>query len=236
MPTHGFGERFVTDFVRCSINRESTTFKPRSQRFPFTMINVSTLRPTTKNELTLRRTSAHFLFSLTASMLVTGCQPNGEIREYVVPVENEKIFTSDLLKDQFGVIPFEWDAPKSWAVADNDQFSKIAWQVGPKGNEARITLSDLPIAAGLVPQLTRWRGQIGIELGSKDDPMAGSEVLKLGETSATFVDLKGTESTILGLLIPLENKLWIFKFRGNNQVADEHRERFRNFCESVRAH
>lgn len=169
-----------------------------------------------------------------ALLLFSGCQRTEEIREYVVPIENERIFTSDLLKDQFGAIPFEWKTPDTWAIADNDQFSKVAWQVGPKNDPARITLSDLPIAAGLVPQLTRWRGQIGIELGPKDDPMAGTESIKLSGGNGTYVDFQGEEASILGLLLPQGDKLWIFKFRGNNEVAEEQRASFREFCESVK--
>lgn len=176
----------------------------------------------------------HILRSCIALLLFSGCQPAEPIREYVVPIENDRIFTSDLLKDQFGAIPFEWETPDTWVIADNDQFSKIAWEVGPKGDSARITLSDLPIAAGLVPQLTRWRGQVGIEQGSKDDPMTDTESIKLTGGTGTFVNFKGEEASILGLLLPQGNKLWIFKLRGNNEIAEQQQEPFRKFCESVK--
>ncbi|MEZ6128714.1 MAG: hypothetical protein R3C59_08530 [Planctomycetaceae bacterium] len=167
-------------------------------------------------------------------LLLAGCGPEARIREYTIDSESEKVFTSDLLRDEFGSIPFEWDVPKEWTIADNDQFSKVAWQVGPKGQESRITLSDLPIAAGLVPQLTRWRGQIQIEQSSTDDPMDGTERMTIGDRDATYVDFKGPEATILGLLVPLESKLWIFKFRGDNKIADGQRDTFRKFAESVK--
>lgn len=188
----------------------------------------------TKNEDILRPMHQYRFWTSLTLLLLAGCQGTEDSREYVVPIENEKIYTSDLLKDQFGAIPFEWKAPDTWVIADNDQFSKIAWQVGPKGDEARITLSDLPIAAGLVPQLTRWRGQINVETDPEGDPMAGTESMKLTGGSATYVDFKGPEATILGLLVPQGNKLWIFKFRGNNEVAEQQRKQFREFCESVK--
>ncbi len=167
-------------------------------------------------------------------LLLAGCQGAEDSREYVVPIENEKIYTSDLLKDQFGAIPFDWKTPDTWVIADNDQFSKIAWQVGLKGDEARITLSEQPLAVGLMPQLTRWRGQLGIELGPKDDPMANTETIKLASGSATYVDFQGTETRFLGLMVPEGDKLWIFKLRGNNEVVEQQREQFRKFCESVK--
>jgi hypothetical protein len=186
-----------------------------------------------KNKVTLHAFHQYTFRTSIALLLLAGCQDE-EIREYVVPVENERIFTSDLLKDQFGAIPFEWKAPAEWVVTDNDQFSKIAWKVGPKEDEARITLSDLPIAAGLVPQVTRWRGQIELKTGPNDDPMSDTETLKLTGGNATYAHLKGPESTILGLLVPQGDKLWIFKFRGNNNVAEQQRTVFREFCESIK--
>ncbi len=165
--------------------------------------------------------------------LLVGCGPEAEIRQYTIKSENERVFTSDLLRDEFGSIPFEWEVPDEWTIAENDQFSKVAWSVGPKGEQVRITLSDLPIAAGLVPQLTRWRGQISIELDSQDDPMADTETLKVGDIDATYVDFKGPDATILGLLIPFESKLWIFKLTGSNELVDKQRNAFRKFAESV---
>ena len=178
-----------------------------------------------------KRSRLYLAFSM---LLCMGCGTGFEISEYVVPTENERIVTSDVLKDEFGAIPFDWDVPDSWMLAENDQFSKVAWQVGPKSDSARITLSDLPIAAGLLPQLTRWRGQIEIELGPKDDPMDGAEPLKLEGATGTYVDFEGAEDTILGLLVPQGDKLWIFKFRSSNEIAEQQRDAFRKFCESVR--
>ena len=168
------------------------------------------------------------------SLLLVGCGPKGEVREYVVKSDGERVFTSDLLKSEFGVIPFNWEVPELWKLAGNDQFSKVAWTVGPKEDPARMTVSDLPIAAGLVPQIGRWRGQIGITLADSDDPMQGTETLKLDGGSGTYVAFTGEEETILGLMVPLDDKLWIFKYRSSNAVADQQKERFRKFCESVK--
>jgi hypothetical protein len=132
------------------------------------------------------------------------------------------------------VIPFTWEVPDLWKLAGNDQFSKVAWTVGSTEDQARITISDLPVAAGLVPQISRWRGQIGITLAANDDPMQGTETVKLDGGSGTYVAFTGEEETILGLMVPLGDNLWIFKYRSSNAVADQQKERFRKFCESAK--
>ena len=174
------------------------------------------------------------LLCASAVLVFGGCGSQGEIRQYTVEPENERIITSDVLKDEFGAIPFEWDAPKSWTLARNDQFSKVAWEVGPKVDGGRITVSAVSMGMGLASQVSRWRGQIGIEQSDQDDPMAGTEQIELVGGSATYIDLVGEEQSIQGMMFPLEDKLWVFKFRGSNSVAEEQKERFRKFCESVK--
>ncbi len=173
------------------------------------------------------------VLSLVASVL-SGCAPAPEIREYTVESEHDRVFTSEMIRSQFPAIPFQWGVPDSWVVTDNDQFSKMAWQVSLDGDEGRITLSDLPGAAGLVPQVIRWRGQIGLTADPKADPMDGTETVKLDGGTGTIVDLEGEEESILGMLLPVMDKLWIFKFRGRNKLASAQRDSFRAFCKSVR--
>ena len=83
---------------------------------------------------------------------------------YVVEREEERIFTSDLLKSEFPTIPLQWDAPSEWDLAENDQFSTMAWSTGPEGSQARITVSAVPASAGVEPQVIRWRRQIGLQI------------------------------------------------------------------------
>lgn len=168
------------------------------------------------------------------TLILSGCAPAPEIREYTVESEHNRVFTSEMIRDQFPAIPFQWGVPDSWVVGDNDQFSKMAWQVSLDGDAGRITLSDLPGGAGLIPQVTRWRGQIGITADPKADPMDGTETIELDGGTGTIVDLQGEEETILGMLLPVKDKLWIFKFRGRNKLADAQRDSFRAFCKSVR--
>ena len=162
-----------------------------------------------------------------------GCSPQEEIQEYVVESDSGRIVTSEVLRDEFGAIPFQWDVPKAWTPAANDRFSKVAWTVGQDGDTARITVSHVPIASGLVPQLVRWRGQLEIESDPSDDPMRDTEKLDLAGTAATYVNFKGSERAILGLFVPQASKLWVFKLSAANAAAEKQESAFRAFCESI---
>jgi hypothetical protein len=188
----------------------------------------------------VNHSSSRFRFPWSACWLLTallpgicGCGNSSDIREYVVERENEKVFTSDLLRSEFATIPLNWKVPASWQTADNDQFSTMAWETGPKGKEARITVSALPAAAGVPPQIIRWRRQIGLSTEGVD-PMQDAETITLQNDPATYVDMAGDTDTILGMILPHEDKLWIFKLKAPNAVADKARDDFRGYCESIR--
>lgn len=167
-------------------------------------------------------------------VLLNGCGESSPIRKYTVDAEQEEILTSDLLRREFGTVPFDWAVPDSWALTDNDQFSKVAWQIGDKLEGARITVSDVSLGMGLTSQLQRWRGQVGIELSENENPMTGTEALKLGDITATYVKFHGPEQSILGMMLEHDGALWVFKLRGDKSVAQDHEASFREFCESVK--
>lgn len=163
-----------------------------------------------------------------------GCGQQSGVREYVVDREDSRVFTSDVIRDRFQTAPFSWDVPESWDSADNDQFSKFAWTVGPS-KKTRITISDLPGSAGLVPQFARWSGQVGLEAGDPAELMKLVEPLELKGASGQWIELKGASETILGMIVPRGDKLWIVKLRsGNSEVAGV-KESFRRFCQSWQA-
>ena len=167
-------------------------------------------------------------------LLLSGCAPEGEIRQYTVDAETERIVTSDLLKSEFPMIPFEWEAPKSWQLVPNDQFSKVAWEVGAKPDTGRITVSDVSLDSGLIAQLSRWRRQVGIELAESDDPMTGTQQIRIDGQTATRFDLQGAEKSIFGIMFAMDGKLWVLLLRGSNAIVKQEKERFLKFCESVK--
>lgn len=161
-----------------------------------------------------------------------GCGP--EIREYQVPVAQEDYLPSDLLRDAFDVIPFRWDVPSEWVEAENDQFSAFAWETAESGDKGRITVSPLSESAGLEQQFARWRGQIGLSAADATEVMKDVQSLVLEGCTGEYVEYKGESETILGMIVPLKGKLWIFKMRASNAAADKSKASFRSFCESLK--
>jgi hypothetical protein len=70
-----------------------------------------------------------------------------------------------------------------------------------------------------------------------DDATLAKEAkpLKLaGGSVATLVDLTGTGERILGAIVPVGDRTWFFKFKGDAALVGKERDTFVKFVESVK--
>jgi hypothetical protein len=167
-------------------------------------------------------------------LIQVGCNRDSGIVHYEVDRESDKVLSTDLLQDQFDPIPFRWKVPAEWAEAENDQFSAMAWSVGPKADPARITVSGLSAASGLEAQIIRWRGQLKLPEMAPAEVMKSVEDVTLPGATGKWCEFKNETESILGMIVPHADKLWIIKFRGSNVTAEKARDAFRGFCESLK--
>lgn len=166
-------------------------------------------------------------------LILVGCGKGSGIVQYEIEREPAEFLTTELLRDQFDPIPFSWKAPSEWSEAENDQFSVMAWTVGPKEDAARITLSSLSAASGLEAQFVRWRGQLKLPEMAPSEVMNSVEDVTLKDATGKWCAFKNSTESILGMIVPHNDKLWIIKFRGSHEIAEQQTAAFRGFCESL---
>ena len=174
------------------------------------------------------------IFCVLLLLTQVGCNKSSGIVEYEVDRESDKVLTTDLLREQFDPIPFRWKVPAEWTEGENDQFSAIAWTVGSKSDPARITVSGLSAASGLEAQIVRWRGQLQLPEMAVTEVMNSVEDVTLQGATGKWCEFKNDTESILGMIVPHTDKLWIIKFRGGNATAAKARDAFRGFCESLK--
>lgn len=166
-----------------------------------------------------------------------GCMEESEIRTYTIPAD-EDVMTTERLKSMFAAnrLP-EFDTPAEWRAAEADDFSRFAFEAGPddEKQKARITVTKMPPAAGLLVQINRWRGQIGLDPLNDMDASPDVEIMKMGDVDATFVDFDGLNGkSIVGAVAQVSGSMWFFKMIGPTDTVDSETERMRKFCASVR--
>jgi len=83
--------------------------------------------------------------------------------------------------------------------------------------------------------VNRWRGQVGLAPLEAGALAANSKaVATAGGDSGTWVELVGTEKTILGAIVARGEVSWFFKLTAPAAVAAQNRDVFEQFVRSIR--
>ena len=140
--------------------------------------------------------------------------------------------------------PFKYEPPASWKEAGADGISLASFTVGEGDSAAKVTVTPLPASAyELLPNLVRWRGQVGLPaLGGNetDAALKAVESITLGDgTQGQYAVLVGPESAdprqaILIVVAVRNDTAWFIKLIGDAELALRDRPNFESFVKSFR--
>ena len=129
-----------------------------------------------------------------------------------------------------------WSIPAGWKAAGPKPMRLASFDIPDAAGNGDVSISKLNgDGGGLLANVNRWRGQVGLPAleasalaaNSKTVPTAGGE-------PATWVELAGTDKTILGAIVARADVSWFFKLTAPSASAARHREAFEQFVRSVR--
>ena len=134
-----------------------------------------------------------------------------------------------------------WQAPEGWQERAPGPMLTAAWTAtGENGAQADVTVSKLSgDGGGLVANVNRWRGQLGLQPASESEITSAVEWQEIGSGRSYLVDLKGTNvrsgqpARMLAVGVPTENETWFYKFMGDDAVIEKERARFIQFIQSA---
>jgi hypothetical protein len=118
--------------------------------------------------------------------------------------------------------------------------SVAAFAIAAGDQRARMTVTPLAGAAGgLVGNINRWRGQIGLE---PVEPSQLGEIIRkidVAGVEAQYVDLVGPDGPngsqrILGVVAITGGTSWFFKLTGPANLVGGQKDAFESFVRSVR--
>lgn len=134
----------------------------------------------------------------------------------------------------------KYETPEGWKPGRSGGMRKAAFNITTGGETGEVTIIDLSKEhSPLLPNINRWRGQVGLKDISEAELSKESEQLKAGNLEATYVKLIGPETpqprkAILGAIIYRENLAWFVKFTGPPKLAEQEAARFKLFVQSIR--
>jgi hypothetical protein len=129
-----------------------------------------------------------------------------------------------------------WEVPAGWRAAGPRPMRLASFEVPDAGGAGDVSISSLAgDGGGLLANVNRWRGQVG--LPAQDEAAVRKEAKSLqtaGGDSALLVDLAGPESRILGAIVVRGGQSWFFKLTAKPQLAEKERVAFEGFVRSLK--
>ena len=129
-----------------------------------------------------------------------------------------------------------WQVPSSWKAAGPKPMRLASFDIPDAAGNGDISISKLAgDGGGLLANVNRWRGQVGLAPLEASALSANSKaVATAGGDNGTWVELVGAEKTILGAIVVRGDVSWFFKMTAPSAVAARNREAFEQFVRSIR--
>ena len=137
-----------------------------------------------------------------------------------------------------------WQVPSGWQETPGGQFLVAKFLVKGAGDaQAAVNVSmSVGDGGGLLANLNRWRGQLGLtpvaeaDLASQVQPL----IVTLPDSKAMLAEMAGTDARtgqktrLLAAVVPQGQQTWFYKLMGNEQVVEQQKEAFTKFVQAVK--
>ena len=126
-----------------------------------------------------------------------------------------------------------------WQASTLSQLRKAAYIVQDGDQQVEITIIPLSAQAGsLLPNINRWRGQVGLAEVDQQQMESDLEKVTVGDVEGVYVRLQAPagaekQQTILGVIAVRGARSWFVKLNGDTLLADRETENFKQFVSSI---
>jgi hypothetical protein len=134
-----------------------------------------------------------------------------------------------------------WNVPTGWQEGELAQFLVARFVIQGGGDAvALVNVSKLDgDGGGLLPNVNRWRGQLGL------GPITEAEAAALptfdaSGVKAVMADLTGTDpksgksARLVGVIVPQNGQTWFYKLMGDVNVVGAQKDAFIQFVQSAK--
>jgi hypothetical protein len=135
-----------------------------------------------------------------------------------------------------------WQVPSGWQEMPGGQFLVAKFLIKGAGDaQAAVNVSmSAGDGGGLLANLNRWRGQLGLAPVADADISKQVQPLDVPGAKATLAEIAGTDprtgqkTRLVAAVIPQGQQTWFYKLMGNEQVVEQQKEAFTKFVQTVK--
>jgi hypothetical protein len=134
-----------------------------------------------------------------------------------------------------------WTVPTGWQEGQLSQFLIAKYVIaGDGGAQAAVNVSSLAgDGGGLLPNVNRWRAQLGLA-PETDTDIANLPTIDASGAKATLIEFSGTDARtgkaaqLVGVVLPLGGQTWFYKLMGDAGVVAQQKDALIKFVQSAK--
>jgi len=134
-----------------------------------------------------------------------------------------------------------WEVPAGWQEVPPTEMLLAKFLPGGNDGKTEVTVSAFPgDAGGLLANVNRWRGQVGLAPIDQAEMEKQITSLDVMGGKAMLVDVSGqsaragSKARLIGVIVPREGQTWFYKLIGDPAVAQREKDSLIKFVQSVR--
>ena len=175
--------------------------------------------------------------ALAVLLFSTGCEREG-VRAYSVPKQRgapAAVSAGSTPTDAAGKVI--WTVPEGWRTIPGEQPMRIATFRAGAGEGVEVTLAAFPgDTGGLLANVNRWRGQLGLEPTTEQDLATTVRSSKVGSVQVQTLRLVGPkgQDMLVAISQPGDGQSWFVKATAVPEALTSIAGSFSAFAESLR--
>jgi hypothetical protein len=134
-----------------------------------------------------------------------------------------------------------WTVPPGWQPMPPAQFLLAEYSIsGANGAKAEVNVAEMGgEGGGLLANVNRWRGQIGLGVIGENDLPQFAQALDVPGGTATLVDLAGMDAKtgattrLIGAIVSQTGRTWFYKLMGAAPIVARQKDAFTKFIQSA---
>lgn len=125
--------------------------------------------------------------------------------------------------------------PAGWKEVPATQFLVAKYIIDSNGAQAAVNVSMLSgTGGGLLPNVNRWRGQLGLPAITEGELTTQTQSLDVAGSKATLVDIAGASGRLIGIVVPQGDQTWFYKLMGDAQIVEQQKDAFTKFVQNAK--
>ncbi len=126
-----------------------------------------------------------------------------------------------------------WNPPAGWEPQQPGPMQDAKFLAA--GGKATVTISIFTgPTGGVLPNVNRWRGQLGLPAIEEKALPPLLAPLDLPDTKANLVDMTGATERMVAAIVPRGEKMWFFKLLGETVAVRSEKNTFLEFVRSAK--